>query len=294
MRKGWGTGQEGKLGLWGLAFAIPALAYIVLFQLYPILFSLYISLQHYDLLSPPSYVGFKNFISLASDRAFLNSVKVTVLYVFYTIIPVIGLSFWLGWALSQVGKSRAIWRTLIFVPSVMPIVSAALVWKLFFNYQGPVNEGLAYLGIQPVPWLNSSTFAPWALVIMSWWHATSYYTIIFLAGFLAIPKDYYEAAGLDGATGFTVLRDITLPLMKPTLALVVVLSTVNGLKTFAFQQIMTDGGPASSTQILTLLIYKTSFSYLAMGKASAYSVILFVGIIIISIVQVRLLRSRHV
>lgn len=294
MRRGWNKGQEVKLGLWGLAFAIPALGYIVLFQLYPILFSLYISLHHYDLLSPPSYVGLKNFVSLATDRAFLNSVKVTVVYVFYTIIPVIGFSFLLGWALSRVGNSRGIWRTLIFIPSVMPIVSAALVWKLFFNYQGPVNDGLAYLGIAPVPWLNSSAFAPWALIIMSWWHATSYYTIIFLAGFLAIPKDYYEAASIDGATGFTVLRDITLPLMKPTLALVVVLSTVNGLKTFAFQQIMTDGGPANSTQILTLLIYKTSFSYLAMGKASAYSIVLFVGIMIISIVQVRLLRSRHV
>ena len=292
MRKGWDTGQGGKLGLWGLAFAIPALGYIVLFQLYPILFSLYISLHHYDLLSPPVFVGLKNFLSLASDRAFLNSVTVTVFYVVYTIIPVIGLSFLLGWALSQVGKSRGAWRTLIFIPSVMPIVSAALVWKLFFNYQGPINEGLAWLGVQPVPWLNSSTFAPWALVIMSWWHATSYYTIIFLAGFLAIPKDYYEAASIDGATGFTVLRDITLPLIKPTLALVVVLSTVNGLKTFAFQQIMTDGGPANSTQILTLLIYKTSFSYLSMGKASAYSIVLFVGIMIISIVQVWLLRAR--
>ena len=294
MRKGWGTIQEGKLGLWGLAFALPALAYLLLFQLYPILFSLYISLHHYDLLSSPSYVGFKNLASLPFDRAFLNSVRVTVVYVLYTIIPVIGLSFWLGWALSRVGQSRAIWRPLIFVPSVMPIVSAALVWKLFFNYQGPVNDGLAYLGIHPVPWLTSSTFAPWALIIMSWWHATSYYTIIFLTGFLAIPKDYYEAASLDGATGLTVLRNITLPLMKPTLSLVVVLSTVNGLKTFAFQQIMTDGGPANSTQILTLLIYKTSFSYLNMGKASAYSIVLFIGIMIISLIQVRLLRSRHV
>ena len=117
--------------------------------------------------------------------------------------------------------------------------------------------------------------------------------IIFLAGFLAIPRDYYEAAAIDGARGFQVLRYITLPAMKPTIALAIVLSTVNGLKTFAFQQIVTDGGPANSTQIMTLLIYKTSFSYLDMGRASAYSVVLFGGILVVSLVQIWLLRDRN-
>src|SRR5690606_5972190 len=131
------------------------------------------------------------------------------------------------------GRSRGVWRTLIFLPSVMPLVSVALTWKLLLNVQGPVNDGLSALGMAPVSWLTSSAMAPWALIFVSWWHATSYYTIIFLAGFLAIPRDHYEAAALDGARGWSVLRHITLPSMKPTIALVVVLSTVNGLKTFA-------------------------------------------------------------
>lgn len=290
-----GSGWMGRWGVagWGLVFALPALAYILLFQLYPILFSFYISLHDYDLLSDPVYVGLKHFAALPTNTEFLSSVRITILYVCYTIGPVLCVSFLLAWALTQMRSSRGVWRTLLFIPSVLPIVSVALVWKLFFNYQGPLNGALATIGLSPVPWLNSSIWAPIALVVMSWWHAASYYMIIFLAGLLAIPRDHYEAASIEGARGFQVLRHVTLPAMRPTIVLAVVLATVNGLKTFAFQQIVTDGGPAGSTQILTLLIYKTSFSYLDMGRASAYSVVLFAGIFVISVLQIWLMRDRH-
>ncbi|OCW57055.1 carbohydrate ABC transporter permease [Hoeflea olei] len=282
-----------RIALWGILFALPGLGYILLFQLYPILFSVYISLHDYDLLSEPVFVGFKHFAALPRDHAFVNSLWVTIAYVFYTVVPVLLMSFVMAWALTQVSKSRGLFRTLLFIPSVMPIVSVALVWKLMFNFNGPMNDVAGLVLDNPVPWLNSSTYAPIALVVMSWWHAASYYMIIFLAGFLAIPKDFYEAAEIDGARGWQVLRYITLPAMKPTIALAVVLATVNGLKTFAFQQIVTNGGPADSTQILTLLIYKTSFSYLDMGRASAYSVVLFGGILAISLVQLWFLRDRN-
>jgi ABC-type sugar transport system permease subunit len=290
-----GKSRSNRTGfaMWGVVFALPALAYILLFQLYPILFSFYISFHDYDLLSAPVYVGFKHFAALPHDRAFISSLWITIAYVAYTVVPVLGLSFILAWALTQVRTSRGLWRTLLFIPSVMPIVSVALVWKLFFNFNGPMNDAASLVTGHPLPWLNNSTYAPLALVIMSWWHATSYYMIIFLAGFLAIPRDHYEAAAIDGARGFQLLRHITLPAMKPTIALAVVLSTVNGLKTFAFQQIVTDGGPANSTQIMTLLIYKTSFSYLDMGRASAYSVVLFIGILFVSLVQIWFLRERN-
>ncbi|MGX5720792.1 carbohydrate ABC transporter permease [Shinella zoogloeoides] len=293
MKIGQSRFRQSNVTVWGIVFALPALGYILLFQLYPILFSFYISLHDYDLLSDPVYVGFKHFAALPHDRAFMSSLWITIAYVAYTVVPVLGLSFVMAWALTQVRTSRRLWRTLLFIPSVMPIVSVALVWKLIFNFNGPMNDAVTSLGGSPIPWLNNSNYAPIALVIMSWWHAASYYMIIFLAGFLAIPRDYYEAASIDGARGFQVLRYITLPAMKPTIALAVVLSTVNGLKTFAFQQIVTDGGPANSTQIMTLLIYKTSFSYLDMGRASAYSVVLFGGILLVSLVQIWLLRDRN-
>jgi ABC-type sugar transport system permease subunit len=131
------------------------------------------------------------------------------------------------------------------------------------------------------------------LIIMSWWHATSYYTIMFLAGFLSLPRECYEAAYLDGAKGWSLLRHITLSLMRPTIVLVVVMATVNGLKAFVFQKVMTDGGPADSTEILTMLIYKTAFSYLNMGRASAYSIILFTAILAISLLQIWLIGEKN-
>jgi ABC-type sugar transport system permease subunit len=128
---------------------------------------------------------------------------------------------------------------------------------------------------------------------MSWWHATSYYTIMFLAGFLSLPRECYEAAYLEGAKGWTLLRHLTLPLMRPTIVLVVVMATVNGLKAFVFQKVMTDGRPADSTEILSLLIYRTAFSYLNMGRASAYSMILFVAVLAISLAQIWLIGESN-
>lgn len=278
---------------WGASFVLPAFVALALFQLYPILFSFFVSLHDYDLLSPPVFVGLEHYLGLPADQAFLNSLRVTAFYVAFTIGPVLLVAFALAWALTAVKRSRPAWRVLLFLPSILPIVSVALTWKLLFNFQGPLNDMIVTFGGRPVPWLTNGAWAPWALVIMSWWHAVSYYMIIFLAGLLAIPRDIFEAAEMDGARGFAMLRNVTLPILRPTIALAVVLATVNGLKTFAFQQIMTDGGPAGATQILTLLIYKTSFSYLDMGRASAYSTVLFGGILLVSLLQIWLLSDRR-
>ena len=280
-----------RLAWWGLAFVTPALLFLLAFQAYPLGFAVWISLHDYDLLTPPRWVGLKHYASLVSDRAFLRSLGVTVAYVVWTVVPVLGFSFALGWLVSRLDHARGMWRTLLFLPTLMPIISVALVWKLMFNQAGPLNDLLGHVGVAPVPWLTDSRVAPWALVLMSWWHATSYYMVIFLAGFLAIPRDIYAAASLDGARGWGMLRYVTLPLMRRTILLVVVLATVNGLKTFAFQQVLTTGGPANATQILTLLIYQTAFSYLDMGRASAYSMVLFGGILAFSLAQIWLLRE---
>lgn len=275
-----------------LFFIAPALLYLVLFQLYPVLYAVYISFHKYDLMSPPQFVGVSNYIRLASDEQFIRSLWVTAFYVGWTIVPVIGLSFILGGLLSTLNRSRGVWRVLLYLPSILPFVSVALVWKIMFNQRGPINDALNTVGVASIPWLTNSAYAPWALIFMSWWHATSYYTIIFLAGFLTLPRDCFEAARLDGAGLLQTIRHITIPLMKPTIVLVVVLATVNGLKAFVFQQVLTDGGPANATQILTILIYKTAFSYLDMGRASTYSIVLFGGIMALGLIQIWLISGR--
>jgi ABC-type sugar transport system permease subunit len=277
---------------WAATLLAPAVLLLGTFQIYPVIYAVYISFHKYDLMSPPVYVGSANYVRLLSDQQFLRSIWITAFYVFWTIVPVICLSFLLAFMLSRLGRSSGFWRLLIYLPSILPFVSVALVWKLMFNQRGPINDILVKMGEAPIPWLTNGYFAPWALIGMSWWHATSYYTIIFLAGFLSLPRDPFEAATVDGATGWQIMRHITIPLMRPTIALVVVLATVNGLKTFVFHQVLTDGGPANATQILTILIYKTAFSYLELGRASAYSIVLFSLIMALSLIQIWLLSEK--
>lgn len=285
--------MHGMRQRWAFYLLLPTILFLAIFQLYPVLYAFYISFHNYDMMSPPVFVGLGNYVRLFSDTQFLNSLWVTFFYVFWTIVPVIIVSFFLALLISRAGSLAGLWRLLIYLPSVLPFVSVALVWKLLYNQRGPVNDVLGQFGLQAIPWLTNGTWAPWALIGMSWWHATSYYTIIFLAGFLFLPKDPFEAAIMDGASRGQILRHVTIPLMKPTIALVVVLATVNGLKAFVFQQVLTDGGPANATQILTILIYKSAFGYMDMGRASTYSIVLFTLVMLISLIQIWLIQERR-
>lgn len=271
---------------------LPALAILAVFNFFPVAYAFYISFFDYDLISPPNFIGLDNYRSLLRDDAFMNSLRVTIVYVFGTCVPLWGLSLGLAMLLVRASVFSSLWRTLLFLPTVLPLVSVALVWKLLFNTSGLVNGILGIFGIDPVPWLTSAQYAPWALIGMSWWHAASYYMVIFLVGLLAIPAEYYEAAALDGAGPLARFRYITLPLLRTTFLLVVVISIINGLRTFVFQYVVTGGGPGNSTQILTLLIYQSAFDFLQMGRAAAISVVLFLFILAFSVVQLYLFRER--
>jgi len=287
------SGLRRRETTWGLLFAAPAIVFLAVFSLAPMAYALAISFTKFDLTSPPVFIGLGNYRSLLGDSQFHNSLRVSAVYVLGTVIPVWALSLGLALLLVRARAFSSVWRTLLFLPSVLPLVSVALVWKLFFHLNGAMNGLLASVGIPPIPWLTSTQYAPWALIVMSWWHATSYYMVIFLAGLLAIPGTLYEAAEIDGAGGWDRFRDITLPLLRTTFFLVIVISIINGLRTFVFQQVLTTGGPANSTQVITLMIYQTAFSFTQMGRASAMSIVLFVIMLIFSIIQFRLFRERE-
>ncbi|MBE3597549.1 MAG: sugar ABC transporter permease [Limnochordaceae bacterium] len=278
--------------VWGWALSLPAVALVVVFSLAPMAYAVYTSFFRHDMLTPPVFVGAANYRALLTDARFINSLKVTAVYVAGTVMPVWLASFGLALLVYRSGRMAGLWRTILFLPTVLPLVSVALVWKLFFHFNGPLNALLADAGFEPIPWLSSAKYAPWAMIIMSWWHATGYYMVIFLAGLLAIPGTLYEAVAIDGGGAWARLRHVTLPLMRPVFALVLVLSIVNGIKTFVFQYVVTGGGPGTATQVITLLIYQTAFSFLRMGSAAAISVVLFVAVLILSLIQLRLLRSE--
>jgi len=277
----------------GLFFVAPGLLLIILFYIYPMVNSFFYSFTDYDLLSKPVFIGFKNYIDVFKSPDFYNSLRVSFIYVFGTVIPVWFLSFTAAYCLEEITRGSSVFRTLIFLPTVLPLVSITLIWKLILNYNGFINTSIMLpLFGNTIPWLTDVKYAPLALIITSWWHAVSYYMVLLLAGLQSIPKAYYDAAEIDGASRFKQLFFITVPVMKPTIAMVMVISIFNGFKTFSLQQIMTQGGPASSTEVLSLFIYKTVFSYTRMGRGCAISILFFLITLCIGIFQLKIMGEE--
>ena len=277
-----------KQALFGYAILMPTVAILLLFRFLPMLQAFWISLNEYDLIRPPRFVGIANFIDLLQDPLFLNSARVSVAYVVFSCVPVWVLSLALAVLFNREIRAKNLFRSAAFMPVVMPMVVNALVWTFMYHQDGVVNTILGWFGIDPVPWLRSSTWALWAVIIIGIWRATPYYMVIFLAGLQAIPNEYYEAAKIDGADAWTEFRHITLPLLKPTTLLVMVMSVIVAMKVFAVPLIMTGGGPADSTRVLPLFIYQTAFEFFKMGRAAAMSVFLFAAVMVFTLFQIRL------
>lgn len=282
-----------RLALTGFLFALPALLYFAIFAFYPMVNAFYLSLHDYDLLSPPRWVGLRNYEFLFQSAPFLNSLKTTALYAFGISVPIWVFSMVLALMLNQNIRFRTFFRTVFFAPIVMPLVVLAIIWTLLYHPFGPINAIiLAPLFNQTIPWLSSSQHALLAIVIMAIWRATGYYGVIFLAGLQSIPNEFYEAARLDGAGTWNLFRHITFPLLRPTTLFVVVVSIINALRHFDVIWIMTGGGPGDATRVLSVLIYETGWGFLRMGRASAMSVVLFSIALLFTVVQLRLLRTR--
>ncbi len=276
----------------GITILLPTLAVLALFRFLPMLEAFYFSLTQYDLVHPPKYVGMANFVDLLTDPLFLKSARVSLTYVLFSVVPVLPLSLGLAALFNRSLWLKNFLRSAIFMPVVMPAVVMAVVWTFMYQQDGVINTILSWLGIEPIAWLRSSASALWAVILIGIWRATPYYMVIFLAGLQAIPADYYDAAEIDGAGKWASFRYITLPLLKPTTLLVVVMNVIVAMKVFAVPLIMTGGGPADSTRVLPLFIYQTAFEFFDMGRATAMSVFLFVGVMLFSFLQVRMFTQR--
>lgn len=292
-RRRWQLTYMQKRNLWGLLFAIPAMIFFAVFAIYPIGRTFYLSFFEFSVVDPPRYVGLDNFRGLDGDPRFRASLINSFKYVFSTYIPVWLIALLLAMALNTAIRARGFFRTVYFIPVVMSWVVIAAIWKLIFNRQGLMNTlFLDPLGISPKNWLTDQDWAPDAIVIMSVWKEVGFFMVVFLAGLQSIPSDLYEAARVDGSSGWQVFRHITIPLLKPTLLFVSVISMITGLQVFVPQWVMTQGGPVDATLVMSLNIYQTAFVFLEGGKAAAMSVVLFFIIGAITLVQFRLARSR--
>jgi multiple sugar transport system permease protein len=279
---------ERRQSLVGLAFVLPAFAFFALFNFYPMGYALYLSLTDWDLLTPPEWIGPANYIGLLSDANFLSSLGITLRYTVEAAVPLILLSLGLALLLNQRSRFSGAYQVIYFVPVVMPAVVAAIIWGLLYRPSGVVNNFLGVFGVDPLPWIASAQYALHGIVIVTIWGTFGYATLILLAGLQSIPPEYGEAAAIDGASRWRVVRDITLPLLAPRLLFVTATSIAALLTSFVLPYVMTNGGPGTATRVLPLLIYETGFQFLRAGQASAMAFILLFITLIFTAVQFRL------
>jgi len=283
---------EKKMALWGYLFVLPGLLILLIFRFIPMITAGYLSLTRYDLFTSPKFIGIQNYVDLAQDQVFLQSVRVSFFYTVGSVIPALVLALILAMLTIKVIRFGNIFRTLIFIPVVLAPVVVAILWRFLYFKAGVVNTLLGYVNLPSVSWLTTPGTALLSLILIGIWRASPYFMVIFTAGLQSIPSTYYEAGRIDGTNGWTEFRYITLPLLKPIILLSIVMAVITALKVFAIPQLMTEGGPAGATEVIPLLIYKTGFEFFKMGRASAMSIILFAIMMVFSLVQIRLFSEK--
>ncbi|WP_373862728.1 carbohydrate ABC transporter permease [Paenilisteria newyorkensis] len=280
-------------------FISPALLLLIMFSLFPIVIAFVISFTDINLVgladwSKINFIGFDNYKNVLSDPIFLKSIGNTLFYVIIGVPLVIVCS--LGIAL-MINFSQAkifqFFRLIFYTPSITNVVAVAVVWSYLYNPQfGLFNYLLSLLDLPAVPWLQDPTIAKVSLIILALWRAIGVNMIIFLAALQGIPREYYEAAQLDGANRWKQLTNVTVPLLRFAIFFVTVTTMIGWLQFFEEPFVMTQGGPLDSTTSVALFIYRNGFQLSKFGYAAAGSFILFIAIIIITIVQFKI-QNRH-
>jgi multiple sugar transport system permease protein len=280
-------------------FAAPALTVITIFFLLPVAAAFVLSFTDFDLYALADirnlrFVGLENYAQLLGNPLFWKALGNTAWFVALGVPLSIAAS--LAAALlvnSRLAKWPAPFRTAYFAPVVTTLVAVAVVWRYIFHARyGLLNYALDGLGIDPVDWLGDPRWSMPSIVILAVWKNYGYNMIIFVAALQAIPRDLYEAARIDGSSAWQELRHVTLPLLKPTFALVGILTIAGYFQLFAEPYVMTEGGPLQSTLSVLYFMYNEGFKWWNLGSASAVAFVLFVIILLVTVIPVRLARQE--
>lgn len=274
---------------------VPIMALFAVFAFAPIAIVAWLSLHRYNQLSPAvPFIGLKNYaFAFGQDPFFRNALGNTLKYALVAVPLNIVISLPIALALNQVQRLRAVFRTAFFLPTIASAVAASLIWRAVYDPQsGQLNNLLDRVGLPTHAWLADPATALWAVMATAIWQDLGYNILVFLAGLQTIPEDFYDAAKVDGAGPWPRFVDITIPLLSRTLLFVVVLTMISYLQQFTHVQIMTAGGPVHSSETLVLYVYLKGFQDFRMGYASAMSMVLMAVILIMTLLQMRLLRTR--
>lgn len=277
-----------------MIFLLPSLIGFALFLFIPILSSMLLSFTNYKgSFEKMKFIGLANFEVLLSDTKFWQSVKVTLVFVAFCVLFQLVLGFLFAKLLTGRLRGRTLFRAFLFLPVVLPSVAVCIAFIFIFHpSNGPANQLLQSLGLPAAPWLQDPSTALLTIIIVFVWQSFGYYMVIFLSGLQSINENLYEAADIDGASGWRKLFHITLPSLSPIIFFSVIISIINAFKAFDHIYIMTGGqyggGPADSTRVLAFDIYQNGFLFWQIGYGAAESVVLFIIVISITIIQNRL------
>lgn len=271
------------------SFIAPNFIGFAVFTLGPVLFAFVLAFSKWDGNNPMQFVGFDNFVKMASDSRFWAALKNTIVYTVSAVPTTLLMALALALLLNAQIKGKEIFRTIAFFPYVASIVACAAVWNIIFSPgAGLVNIALNALGVQNLPkWAADPKWAMFTVVAFSIWKDMGYYMVIYLAGLQSISGQLYEAAELDGANHWQKFRYITWPQLKPTTFFILIMLTISGFKIYDRVLLITEGGPGTKTLVLVYHIYNAAFVNNQFGYASAMAIVLFALVLVVTIVQFR-------
>lgn len=275
----------------GYVFASPFIIGFLVFTIIPMCSSLYYSCTDYNLIEKENWIGLSNYIYLFQDPRFLNSIKVTLQYVFLSVPIKLAFALFIAFLLTRPSRLVSFYRSLYYLPSLIGgSVAVALVWKELFARKGLINTNLASLGVKTINWFGSMTAAKWPIIIMTAWQFGSS-MLIFAAGLKEIPGSYYEAAKIDGANGWKIFWKITMPCLSPVILFNLIMQLISSFMVFTQAFVITAGGPNDATMYYALYVYKQGIQSRNMGYASAMSwvMLLIMGVITAIVFK----TSRH-
>ena len=275
-------------------FLLPALVILTITIFLPAIqaFALSFTQYEYDLTQTPEWIGFANFQRLARDQVFWQTVGNTLLYLVGAVPILIIIPLVLAILVNQKLPGIYWFRTSFYTPVVISMVVAGIAWKALYTNNGIFNQLLKQIGLsEGIPWLTAPQFALWSVVVVTIWKGLGYYMVIYLAGLQSIAPELYEAAAIDGSDGWRKHWDITFPLMAPYIFLVAVISAISATKVFEEIYVMTQGGPRNSSKTVVYYLYERAFQDLDISYACTIGLVLFLGILGLSIINLRLSRK---
>lgn len=277
-----------------LGFISPTLIIFCTFILFPVVFSFYLSFHKWNMFSSEqAFIGFENYRRLFSDPEFWMVLKHTLVYTLGTVPLNMMLALAIAIALNRKIAGKRFLRTAFFTPVIISPVSAALIWRWIYDPNfGLLNYLTGFFGLPSVNWLNDPKAAMIALILMGVWKTVGINMILFSAGLQGIPDTYYEAAEIDGAGKWSQFRNITVPMLSPTTFFIMIMSMISSFQVFDIVYVLTSGGPLGSTKVIVFYMYEYAFKFFEMGYASAVAYIFFALLAILTLMQVKFMKTR--